>query len=63
LEGIALQGWQDAEEVAAEVARLKSQYPDGATQKELDNPDTQAEIKNHLQSSQVIAKLLAYAEK
>ena len=51
------------EAVEAEVTRLKAQYPDTATQKELDNPDTQAEIKNHLQSSQVIAKLLAYAEK
>lgn len=50
-------------EVTAEVTRLKAHYPDSATQKELDNPETQAEIKNHLQSSQVIAKLLEYAEK
>jgi trigger factor len=50
------------DELDAEIARLKQDYPDPTTQTELDNPATREEIYNHLMSSKVIAKLLAYAE-
>ncbi len=51
-----------AEELDAEIARLKQDYKDPATQAELDNPNTREEIYNHLMSSKVIAKLISYAE-
>jgi trigger factor len=51
-----------AAELDAEIARLKQDYPDPATQAELDNPNTREEVYNHLMSSKVIAKLLSYAE-
>ncbi|HEY6736091.1 MAG TPA: trigger factor [Candidatus Saccharimonadia bacterium] len=51
-----------AAELDAEIDRLKAQYPDAATQKELDNPSTREEVYNHLMASKVIAKLLEYAE-
>lgn len=51
-----------AEELDAEIARLKQDYKDPATQAELDNPNTREEIYNHLMSSKVIAKLLSYAD-
>jgi trigger factor len=46
----------------AEIDRLKQDYPDPATQAELDNPGTREEVYNHLMSSRVIAKLVSYAE-
>lgn len=46
----------------AEIERLRQDYPDPATRAELDNPNTREEIYNHLMSSRVIAKLVAYAE-
>jgi FKBP-type peptidyl-prolyl cis-trans isomerase (trigger factor) len=52
-----------AEDLDMEIGRMKLQYKDEATQKELDNPDTREEIYNHLMASRVIAKLLSYAEK
>ena len=51
-----------ADELQAEIDRMKKQYNDEATQKELDNPNTREEIYNHLMASRVIAKLLSYAE-
>jgi trigger factor len=50
------------DELDAEIARLKQDYPDPATQAELDNPGTREEIYNHLMASKVITKLLSYAE-
>lgn len=50
------------DELDAEIARLKQDYPDPQTQSELDNPNTREEIYNHLMASKVIAKLLTYAE-
>jgi trigger factor len=50
------------DELDAEITRLKQDYPDPATQSELDNPDTREEIYNHLMASRVIARLLKYAE-
>jgi trigger factor len=52
-----------AEDLDMEIGRMKLQYKDEATQKELDNPNTREEIYNHLMASRVIAKLLSYAEK
>ena len=46
----------------AEIERLKRDYPDPATQAELDNPSTREEVYNHLMSSKVIAKLVSYAD-
>jgi trigger factor len=51
-----------AAELDAEIARLKKDYPDPATQTELDNPATREEVYNHLMSSKVIAKILTYTE-
>ncbi len=51
----------DREELEAEIARLRQDYPDPSTQSELDNPNTREEIYNHLMSSKVIAKLVGYA--
>ncbi len=51
-----------AEELDAEISRLKQDYPDPQTQAELDNPNTREEVYNHLMASRVIAKLVAYAE-
>lgn len=50
------------EDLEAEIARLKQDYPDPSTQAELDNPNTREEIYNHLMASKVIAKLISYAE-
>jgi trigger factor len=50
------------EELDAEIARLKQDYPDPQTRAELDNPNTREEIYNHLMASKVIAKLLSYSE-
>lgn len=50
-----------AEELDAEIARLKQDYPDPSTQAELENPGTREEIYNHLMSSKVIATLVKYA--
>ena len=50
------------EELDAEIARLKQEYPDPATQAELNNPTTREEVYNHLMSSRVIAKLVSFAE-
>ena len=52
----------DAEDLDMEIGRMKLQYKDEATQKELDSPATREEIYNHLMASRVIAKLLGYAE-
>ncbi len=46
----------------AEIERMKLQYKDEATQKELEDPNTREEIYNHLMASRVIAKLVEYAE-
>lgn len=51
-----------ASELDAEIARLKHDYPDPSTQAELANPNTREEIYNHLMSSKVISKLVAYAD-
>ncbi len=51
-----------ADELDAEVDRLKSEYKDARTQAELDNPETREEIYNHLMASRVIARLSEYAE-
>lgn len=51
-----------AEDLDAEIVRLKGQYNDEATQAELDNPRTREEVYNHLMASRVIAKLVGYAE-
>ncbi|MDF2461237.1 MAG: hypothetical protein K0S68_640 [Candidatus Saccharibacteria bacterium] len=53
----------NAEELDAEIARLKQDYPDPQTQAELDNPSTREEVYNHLMSSKVIAKLLEFADR
>jgi trigger factor len=53
----------NAEELDAEIARLKQDYPDPQTQAELDNPNTREEVYNHLMSSKVIAKLLEFADR
>jgi FKBP-type peptidyl-prolyl cis-trans isomerase (trigger factor) len=58
VEGISVH----ADDLQAEIDRMKQQYNDEATQKELDNPDTREEIYNHLMASRVIAKLMSYAE-
>jgi trigger factor len=52
-----------AEDLDMEIGRMKLQYKDEATQKELENPRTREEIYNHLMASRVIAKLLSYADK
>jgi trigger factor len=46
----------------AEISRLKQDYPDPATQAELDNPATREEVYNHLMASRVIAKLVSYVD-
>jgi trigger factor len=51
-----------AEELDAELARLKQDYPDPGTRAELDNPTTREEVYNHLMASRVIAKLVSYAD-
>jgi len=51
-----------AEELDAEISRLKQDYPDPQTQAELNNPSTREEVYNHLMASRVIAKLVSYAE-
>jgi len=51
-----------ADELNAEIARLKQDYPDPQTQTELDNPSTREEVYNHLMASRVIAKLVSYAD-
>jgi trigger factor len=51
-----------ASELDAEIGRLKKDYPDPATQTELDNPATREEVYNHLMSSKVIAKIISYTE-
>jgi trigger factor len=51
-----------ADELSAEIERLKAQYPDASTQAELNNPDTKEEVYNHLMASKVVAKLLSYAD-
>jgi trigger factor len=56
-EGIAL----SAKELDDEIARMKAQYQDEATQAELDRPETREEVYNHLMASRVIAKLVGYA--
>ncbi|HUD10940.1 MAG TPA: trigger factor [Candidatus Saccharimonadia bacterium] len=48
-------------ELDAEIARLKTDYPDPQTQQELDNPNTREEVYNHLMASKVIAKILSYS--
>lgn len=58
-EGLQVSG----EELDGEIGRLKSQYPDAATQAELDNAGTREEVYNHLMASKVIAALLEYAGK
>ena len=50
------------EELDEELARLRGQYQDPATQAELNNPETREEMYNHLMASRVIAKLIGYAE-
>ena len=50
------------EDLDSEIARLKLDYPDPATQAELDNPNTREEVYNHLMSSKVISKLVSFAE-
>ena len=57
-EGISL----SADELDAEIGRMKTQYKDPATQAELDTPSTREEVYNHLMASRVIAKLTRYAE-
>jgi trigger factor len=52
----------DADDLEAEIGRLKASYPDPQTQAELDNPNTREEIYNHLMASKVIAKLVSYAD-
>ncbi|HVQ44678.1 MAG TPA: trigger factor [Candidatus Saccharimonadia bacterium] len=51
-----------AEELDAEISRLKQSYPDPSTQAELENASTREEVYNHLMSSKVIARLVSYAE-
>ena len=48
-------------EIDSELENLKKDYPDPATQAQLDNPDTREEIYNRLMASKVIAKLISYA--
>lgn len=50
------------EELDMEVARLKQEYPDPATQAELDRPESREDLYNHLMASRVIGKLIGYAE-
>ena len=49
-------------ELDEEIARMKAQYKDEATQAELNHPETREEVYNHLMASRVIAKLVSYAE-
>lgn len=51
-----------ADELDAEIARLKGQYPDPEMQAELDAPGAREEIYNHLMASRVIARLSEIAE-
>ena len=50
------------QELDDEIMRLKQQYPEPATQAELDKPETRNDIYNRLMSSRVIGKLVEYAE-
>lgn len=50
------------EEIDQEVERLKKEYPDPATQAELDKPESREDLYNHLMASRVIGKLIEYAE-
>ncbi|HEX3082806.1 MAG TPA: hypothetical protein VHQ86_06205, partial [Candidatus Saccharimonadia bacterium] len=52
----------DAAELDGEIARLKADYPDPATQAELDSPSTREEVYNHLMASKVIRQLVDFAE-
>lgn len=52
----------DPGELNSEIDRLKAQYTDEATQKELSGEGTREEVYNHLMASKVIAALLKYAE-
>jgi trigger factor len=51
-----------AEDLDAEIAKMKEQYPDPQAQAELDSPATREELYNHLMASRVVAKLVEYAE-
>jgi trigger factor len=53
----------NAEDLDNEIAQMKAQYKDEATQAELDRPETREEVYNHLMASRVIAKLVSFAEK
>lgn len=50
------------EEIDKEIDRLKKEYPDPATQAELDKPESREDLYNHLMASRVIGKLIEYAE-
>jgi len=50
------------QELDDEIARLKQQYPEPATQAGLDKAETRSDIYNQLMSSRVVAKLVYYAE-
>ncbi len=50
------------QELDDEIARMKAEYKDEATQAELNRDETREEVYNHLMASRVIAKLVGYAE-
>jgi trigger factor len=50
------------DELSKEISRLKQEYPDPATQAELDRPESREDLYNHLMASRVIGKLIEYAE-
>lgn len=51
------------EEIEAELAKLRQQYPDPAMQKELDGDQIKEDIYNHLMSGKTIKTLAEYATK
>lgn len=50
----------DDDDIHAEIARLKTQYPDPEMQRELDRPETHDEIYNQLMATRTIAKIQEY---
>ncbi len=50
-----------AEELDAQIAQLKAQYPDAAMQAELAKPETRRTIASRMLTDKTIAKLTAYA--
>ncbi|HSW66897.1 MAG TPA: trigger factor [Bacillota bacterium] len=49
------------EEVEAQIARLKAQYPDQGMRAELDKPETRRTIASRLMTDKTVAKLTEYA--